>query len=162
MMPNPSLQGTSRGKPRQAPELKRLIALMALMAPLTFANMALAEEALYSVSSGGMGITQFDYTVTEIKREPRLSTLKIPGFHDRSAGASRWMMCAYTDLAIKRGFKFWAALHPTNSSDEIQLGFPSSEDEDLTKSLGPKFSKESAVVSSVATFARLCGMSIPK
>ena len=134
------------------------IAILLLTIALTHVSMALAEERLYSVSSREMGITQFDFTVTEIKREPRISKLKIPGFQDRSAAASRWMMCAYTDLAIKRVFKFWAALYPQDSSDEIQLGFPNSENEDLTKTLGPKFTKESAVVSSVATFARMCGM----
>ena len=137
---------------------KSLITFMTLMVALASVGTALAEERLYSVSSREMGITQFDFTVTEIKREPRISTLKIPGFHDRSAAASRWMMCAYTDLAIKRGFKFWAALYPKNSSEEIQLGFPNSENEDLTKTLGPKFSEDSVVVSPVATFAPLCGM----
>jgi hypothetical protein len=139
---------------------KCLIAIMSLTVVFTALDIdtALAEERLYSVSSRKMGITQFDFTVTEIKREPRISTLKIPGFHDRSAAASRWMMCAYTDLAIKRGFKFWAALYPKNASEEIKLGFPNSVNEDLTKTLGPKFSKDSVVVSPVATFAPLCRM----
>jgi hypothetical protein len=135
-----------------------------LLFTIAFASVgaALAEERLYSISSREMGITQFDFTVTEIKRGPKISTLKIPGFDDRSAAASRWMMCAYTDLAIKRGFKFWAALYPQDSSDEIQLGFPSSENEDLIKSLGSNFLKDAVVVSSVAKFARYCGMSIPE
>lgn len=137
---------------------KNFIAILLLMTALTHVSTALAGEGLYSVSSREMGITQFEFTVTEIKREPRISTLKIPGFQDRSAAASRWMMCAYTDLAIKRGFKFWAALYPQDSSDEIHLGFPNSENEDLTKTLGEKFTKESVVVSSVATFSRMCGM----
>jgi len=137
---------------------KCLIAILLLTIALANVGTALAEDRLYSVSSREMGITEFDFTVTEIKREPRISRIKIPGFQDRSAAASRWMMCAYTDLAIKRGFKFWAALYPEDSSDEIQLGFPNSKNEDLTKTLGAKFTKESVVVSSVATFARMCGM----
>jgi len=137
---------------------KCLIAIILLTVSFTSLGAAFADERLYSVSSREMGISQFDFTVTEIKRESRISTLKIPGFEDRSAAASRWMMCAYNDLAIKRGFKFWAALYPQDSSDEIQLGFPNSENEDLTKTLGTKFNKESVVVSSVAKFARMCGM----
>ena len=132
------------------------------MVALTFICVAQAEEGLYSVSSRGMGITQFDFTITEIKREPKISTLKIPGFHDRSAGASRWMMCAYTDLAINRGFKFWAALYPEEPSDVVLLALFNSETEDLTKLLGAKFSKETAVVSPVATFVALCGMAVPE
>jgi hypothetical protein len=138
--------------------LKHLLSILSLAAVLISAGAVSAEESLYSVSSRGMGITQFDFTITEIKREPRISILKIPGFNNRSAGASRWMMCAYTDLAMKRGFKFWAALYPKNSSDEVQLGFSNSENEDLTKSLGPKFTGDSAVVSAVSAFASMCGM----
>lgn len=139
-----------------------LIAITLLTVTLASVGAVLAEESLYSVSTKEMGISQFDFTVTEIKREPRISTLKIPGFQNRSAAASRWMMCSYTDLAIKRGFKFWAALYPQDSSDEIQLGFPSSENEDLASTLGAKFTRESVVVSPVATFAVLCGMSSPQ
>lgn len=137
---------------------RSFVVILLLMIASARVTTAFAEEGLYSVSSREMGITQFNFTVTEIKREPRISTLKIPGFQNRSAAASRWMMCAYTDLAIKRGFKFWAALYPQDSSDEIQLGFPKSENEDLTKTLGTKFTKASVVVSSVAALARMCGM----
>lgn len=140
---------------------KRIMSILSLMVILISAVAVSADESLYSVSSREMGITQFDFTVTEINREPRISKLKIPGFLDRSAGASRWMMCAYTDLAIKRGFKFWAALYPENSSDEVQLGFPNSANEDLSKSLGPKFTEDSVVVSAVTSFAALCGMPVP-
>ncbi|MDD2734073.1 MAG: hypothetical protein PHF56_09025 [Desulfuromonadaceae bacterium] len=137
---------------------KNIIAILLLTIALAQVNTVFAGEHLYSVSSREMGITEFDFSVTEIKREPRISTLIIPGFQDRSAAASRWMMCAYTDLAIKRGFRFWAALYPQDSSNEIQLGFPDSENEDLTKTLGAKFTKESVVVSSVVTYSRMCGM----
>lgn len=137
---------------------KQIMSFMTLVFALISTAPVTAEESPHSVSSRSMGIIQFDFTISEIKREPRISILKIPGFHERSAGASRWMMCAYTDLAVKRGFKFWAALYPDNSSDEVQLGFPDSANEELAKTLGPKFAGDSVVISAVATFSRMCGM----
>jgi TPR repeat protein len=130
----------------------------ALVAAFSSISVALAEEDLYSASSPGMGSTQPDFTITEIKREQRISTLKIPGFRNRSAGASRWMMCAYTDLAIKRGFKYWAALYPRDSSDIIQLGFLNSKDEEIKTVLGSQFTGDGVIVSAVGDFAAFCGI----
>ena len=130
----------------------------ALVAAFSSRSVALAEEDLYSASSPGIGSTPSNFTITEIKREPRISTLKIPGFRDRSAGASRWMMCAYTDLAIKRGFKYWAALYPTDSSDIIQLGFLNSKDEEIKTVLGSQFTGDGVIVSAVGDFAAFCGI----
>jgi hypothetical protein len=88
------------------------------------------EPALYKMSSRDQGITGFDVSVTETKREERTSVLRVSGFHDRPAAASRWLMCADTDLAMKRGFAFWAVLYPTPPSEELVLGFPKSEKKD--------------------------------
>lgn len=64
-------------------------------------NIVVNADELYSVSSKEMGITAFDYIVSESERGPNYSKVIIKNFTNRSASASRWMMCAYTDLAIK-------------------------------------------------------------
>ena len=52
--------------------------------------------------------------------------LTVPGFHERTAPASRWLMCAYTELAIQRGFNFWSALMPPEGSEVLILGLSNS------------------------------------
>jgi hypothetical protein len=101
---------------------------------------ALAKDALYVIRSKDQGVTGFDMTVTEIRREPNKSFLSVPGFHERSSAASRWLMCAYTDLAVKRGFKYWSVIYPEKGSEVLIVGFPQSENEDLKKTLGSEFS----------------------
>lgn len=119
------------------------------------------EPALYKMRSRDQGITAFDISVTETKRGPRTSVLTVPGFHDRPAAASRWLMCSYTDLAIKRGFAYWAVLYPTPPSEELVLGFPKSEKKDDVTVLGKRFAAEgdeAPIVGSVDRFGRLCGL----
>lgn len=104
-----------------------------------------------------MGFSSLDYTVTEIKRTDRLSVLRIPGFHKRTAAASRWMMCVYTDLAIKRGFKFWSVVYPEAQSEDLIVGFPQSENEDIARTLGPEFgTKYALTVTSVQKMSMFC------
>jgi hypothetical protein len=128
---------------------------------LLFLCVALPTEALaqlYRVRSTEMGIQAFDITVTEVKREERTSLLSIPGYHKRSAAASRWMMCAYTDLALHRGFKFWAVVAPKPPDENVLLGFPQAEGENIAQTLGPRFAGDSALISSTETFAAFCGI----
>lgn len=104
-----------------------------------------------------MGFSFLDYTVIEIKRTDRLSVLHIPGFHKRSAAASRWMMCVYTDLAQKRGFNYWAVVYPDISNEDIIVGFPNSQDEDIAQTLGPEFgSKYALPTASVQKMIMFC------
>lgn len=117
-------------------------------------------ESLYRVSSKDMGITQFDVNVLEVDRTPTSSTLKIPGFHDRSAAASRWLMCAYTDLAVKRGFLYWNAFYPELDGDELLLVFPASESPEDPAYEGMEINLDDFFVSSVARFAPFCGIKI--
>src|SRR4051812_19623855 len=100
---------------------------------------ALADEPSYRVRSRDMGIQAFDLTVTETRRTDRTSILNVPGFHSRSAQASRWLMCAYTDLAVKRGFSYWAVAYPQPPSEDVLVGFPASETENLSQTFGPQF-----------------------
>ena len=132
--------------------------LFMILVLLSVALPTAARAELYRVRSTEMGIRAFDVTVIELKREERTSLLSIPGYHNRSAAASRWMMCAYTDLALKRGFKFWAAVASDPPDDSVLLGFPQSAGEDIAQTLGPRFAGDSPLTGSTETFAALCGI----
>ena len=98
-----------------------------------------AQESLLTIRSKDGG-ADFDLTVTEIKREPRKSFLVVPGFSHRSAAGSRWLMCAYTALAMRRGFSYWSVVYPEGSSETLVVGFPETPTEDISKTLGSEFS----------------------
>lgn len=116
-----------------------------------------SAQDLYKITANQMGFASLDYNVTEIKRTDRLSVLRIPGFHKRSAAASRWMMCVYTDLAQKRGFNYWAVVYPDISNEDIIVGFPNSPNEDIAQTLGPEFgSKYALPTASVQKMIILC------
>ena len=121
-----------------------------------------ADTPLYQVRSRDMEIEAFDLTVTETRREERTSTLNVPGFHKRSAPGSRWLMSAYTDLAIKRGFKYWAVVYPEPPDENIVVGFPNSTTENLVQTLGKTFESKSLLPTmAVEKFAVFCGMRRP-
>jgi len=105
----------------------------------------ISAQELYKITAKEMGFFSLDYTVTEIKRTDRLSVLRIPGFHKRSAAASRWMMCVYTDLAQKRGFQYWAVVYPELPGEDIIVGFPHFQKEDIARTLGPEFGSSNAL-----------------
>jgi hypothetical protein len=98
-----------------------------------------SAQELYSIRAKDMGFKSLDYTASEIKRTDRHSVLRIPGFHTRSAAAARWMMCVYTDLAVKRGFKYWSVVYPNPPSEDVLVGFPNSQNEKIVETLGPEF-----------------------
>jgi hypothetical protein len=102
-------------------------------------------QELYKITTKETGFLSLDYTVTEIKRAERFSVLRIPGFHKRSALASRWMMCVYTDLAQRRGFQYWTVVYPEPPSEDVIVGFPHSENEDIVRTLGPQFGTTKAM-----------------
>jgi hypothetical protein len=120
-----------------------------------------AQDSLYTISSKAQG-APFNLVVTEIKRETSKSFLSAPGFHNRTAPASRWLMCVYTDLAIKRGFSHWVVVYPPKSSEVIVVGFSNSPNAAVKESLGEDFSKERTLGESfmpVEKFMPMCGMS---
>lgn len=122
--------------------------------------LVLAAEPLYSVRSKDQG-APFDLEVTEVKREPLKSHLLVPGFHRRSAPGSRWLMCVYTDLAIKRGFKYWSVVYPEEASETLVVGFFQAETDDIAKTLGNDYVASRVMPdkpASVEVFARFCGM----
>jgi hypothetical protein len=125
---------------------------------LFLSSYGVAEDSLFSASLNRTNSGLPDFMIKEIKREQRISTLRIPGFSNRSSSESRWTMCAFTDLAIKRGFRYWAALYPRDSSDIIQLGFLNSKDEEIKTVLGSQFAGDGVIVSAVGDFAAFCGI----
>lgn len=137
--------------------------LVLVMGALAFGSSVAAQEDLYAVTSKDQGIVEFvDLTVTEIKREARKSVLLVPGFHQRSAAGSRWLMCAYTDLAIRRGFKYWLVVYPAETSETVVVGFPTSDTEDVGKTLGREFVGERVLPRAPASVdvmaTRVCGV----
>jgi hypothetical protein len=111
---------------------------------IVLASQTFAQE-FYKISTKEMGITAFDYTVTEIERADHYSVVRIRGFHDRSAPVSRWMMCVYAELAQERGAQFYTAIFPDSPSEDIIIVFPYSQNEDIRQTLGPVFRSENAM-----------------
>jgi len=112
------------------------------LAPFLAGVPAQGQDSLYQIRSRDMGIEAFDLTVTETKRTPRTSVLDVPGLHERSAAASRWLMCVYTHLAFLRGFKYWAVVYPEPPGEDLLVGFTDTESEDVSQTLGPEFVKD--------------------
>lgn len=120
-----------------------------------------ATDSLYSISAKDQGLP-FDLVATETKREPTKSYLSVPGFHKRSAAGSRWLMCVYTDLAIKRGFKYWTTVYPDDSSETIVVGFYHSADANIPEALGKDYVASRAMPDRPTNVdvigPKLCGM----
>ncbi|PKN96206.1 MAG: hypothetical protein CVU43_21900 [Chloroflexi bacterium HGW-Chloroflexi-5] len=124
--------------------MKRYFFFMIIIFPIILPIRISADE-LYRITAKEMGFLSLDYTVTEIKRTDRLSVLHIPGFHKRTAAASRWMMCVYTDLTQKRGFEYWAVVYPDLSNEDLMVGFPNSKNEDIARTIAPEFGTKNAL-----------------
>jgi hypothetical protein len=108
-------------------------------------SVGVSAEEFYKITAKEMGFLSLDYSISEIKRTEHSSVLHIPGFHQRSAAAARWMMCVYTDLAQKRGFKYWTVVYPDPPSEDLIVGFPNSQAEDTAHTLGPEFGSKNAL-----------------
>ena len=113
----------------------------AFLIAATVACSVKAAPSLYSVSSKAQG-APFDLVVTEVKREPNKSYLSVPGFHNRTAPGARWLMCAYTDLAVKRGFSHWFVSYPPDNSEVLVVGLTNSPSASAKEVLGKDYSPE--------------------
>lgn len=136
--------------------MKTILLTLLLTSAVFTANINAGE--LFTMSSKERGITAFDYVVTEVARENGYSTLNIPGFQQRSAPASRWMMCVYTELAIERKSTLWAAIYNDNTGDMVTVVFPQSDSLD-----DPAFANVDALgaapqIMSVINFIKFCGL----
>ncbi len=100
-----------------------------------------AGDSLYRIRSEDLGIREFQLTVTETARTSRVSILSVSGYEQRSAAASRWLMCVFTHLAIRRGFRYWVLAPPDSGRGELLVGFPETSYEDPSVLLGPRFAR---------------------
>ena len=139
---------------------KALCAIAMLCVGTAFA----AEEPLFSARSKAQG-APFDLTVTETSRLPAKSYLQVPGFHDRTAAGARWLMCAYTALAIERQFSYWVVAYPEEGSDRLVVGFTNNEAADAKELLGADYRPGHVLgddgPSPVRVWVRFCGMDRP-
>ncbi|WP_157979349.1 hypothetical protein [Rhodoferax ferrireducens] len=125
-----------------------------------YCGLALPQTSHYTASSKAQG-APFDLVVTEVKREPQKSYLQVPGFHNRTAPGARWLMCAYTDLAVKRGFTHWSVMSPEDDKDILVLAFSNSASTAPEVLFGSDFNKERVVGQGMMPVTKLlafCGM----
>ena len=137
-----------------------LSARLFLASALLLAQPVFGQPSLYTVSSKAQG-APFDLVVTETKREPSKSFLSVPGFHKRTAPGSRWLMCVYTDLAVRRGFSHWIVVYPPENSEVLAVGFSNLPNTSVKELLGEDFNKERTLGESVVPVERffpMCGM----
>jgi hypothetical protein len=95
-----------------------------------------ARELVFS--SKATGFPSLNYSAIEISNTETTSSVSIPGFANRSAAASRWMMCVYTNLALIRHKQYWTAVYPQHG-DTVLVGFPDSASADELSKLGAEF-----------------------
>lgn len=70
-------------------------------------------------------------------------------------------MCAYTDLALKRGFSHWAVVYPPANSDVLVVGLSNSAGASVQGLLGADYDKERIVGETLMPVEKLfsmCGM----
>jgi hypothetical protein len=70
-------------------------------------------------------------------------------------------MCAYTDLAIKRGFAYWSVLYPTEGSEQLIAGFSNSERTSPKDLFGSEYAEEGVTGKDrmpLEMLARFCGL----
>lgn len=92
----------------------------------------------YTISSKAKG-APFDLVVTEIQRTPNKTYISVPGFHTRTAPGSRWLMCVYTDIAMRRGYSHWLVSYPPADSDVLVVGLTNSGDATAQEVLGSDY-----------------------
>ena len=140
----------------------RLIACLFLLIAVALSPYAsAADQELYRVSSRDVGWNQIDLTITEQRRDARTSYLHIPHYGDRSSVESRFAMCAFTDLAFRRGFAVWVVGYPTPDDDHVVLGFLKSDTEDARTVLGDAFASKHALRANARVINRMCGITEP-
>ena len=121
---------------------------------------AFAQHALYSASAKAQGAS-FDLVFTEVKREPAKSYVVVPGFHGRTAAGSRWLMCAYTDIALERGFSYWSVVYPEAEKDVLVIAFANTPVAQPAQLLGSDFAADRVLgkdMTPTAQFMAFCGL----
>ena len=121
---------------------------------------AFAQHDLYSASAKAQG-APFDLVFTEVKREPAKSYVVVPAFHSRTAAGSRWLMCAYTDIALKRGFSYWSVVYPEAEKDVLVIAFANTSTARPEQLLGSDFAADRILgtdMTATAQFMAFCGL----
>ena len=119
-----------------------------------------AQDALFSANSKARG-APFEISISETQREATKSVLSVPGFHARSAPASRWLMCGFTELAIQRGFEFWSVMYPAEGSELLILGLSNSSKALPKDLMGDDYVAERVLGNGmvpVEKFVKFCGL----
>jgi hypothetical protein len=119
---------------------------------------ATADEKLFRVNSKDVGWDTIDLTISEIRRDGRISVLRIPHYANRSAIESRFAMCAFTDIAIQSGFEVWIVSDGSITDDVVRVGFLKSSGEDAAKLLGKDFVGDNVLRTEVRVINRMCGI----
>jgi len=131
------------------------------MAVVLSSDSAVAQSTrLFSASSKAQGAL-FDLQVSETDRLPTKSYLSVPGFHDRTAPGARWLMCAYTALAVQREFSYWYVAYPAANSNRVVVAFSNSANSSPAELLGPDYEKELAIGEGMMPVERMstfCGI----
>ena len=117
-----------------------------------------AADELYSVYSKDVGWTAIDLVISEVSWNGRVSQLRIPRYESRSAIESRFAMCAFTDIAIQRGFEVWVVSDGSITDEVVQVGFLRTGDEDAGTILGKQFVGDRALRAEVRAINRMCGI----
>jgi hypothetical protein len=106
--------------------VSRIVIQFLVATVATWSTCAAADEKLYRVNSKDVGWDAIDLTISEVRRVGSISVLRIPHYANRSAAESRFAMCAFTDIAIQRGFEVWVVSGANVASDLVRvepLGF---------------------------------------
>jgi hypothetical protein len=133
---------------------------VAILITAIIASSATAEPSLYTARAKAQG-GPFELIVTEIKRAPDKSYLSVPGFHKRTAPGARWLMCVYTDLAVKRGFSHWFVTYPPTDSEVLVVGLTNRPNATANEVLGTDYRAELTLSSQpmpVEKVFPMCGM----
>lgn len=103
-------------------------------------------------------VEKCNFKITEIDRKEKMTTLKVEGFHKRTASCSRWLMCLYSQLAVQRGSKYVVMAYPSASSENVAIGFPATSTENVVETIDPIFSKNRLDTIETEKLALVCGM----
>lgn len=128
---------------------------IALIFGLVISHAAGATE-LFTASSKSQGAS-FDLVVTETQRFPEKSYLNVPGFHSRTAPGARWLMCAYTALAVERGFSYWYVVYPPEGSSRLVVALSNSSTALPSQLLGSDYVKELEIGDGMMPVEKMAG-----
>lgn len=129
------------------------------LAALSFG--APAQEKLYRINSKDVGWNTIDLTISETRRTPRTSELKVPRYGNRTSVEARFAMCAFTDLAFQRRYAVWIVSDGSITDDVVVVGFLKSEDEDAKAVLGEGFVGDNVLRANARVINRMCGIKEP-